>query len=359
MKKNIKIGKKFIGSGQPLYFIADIGANHDGDLNRAFKLIELAKEAGADAAKFQNFKANKIVSRLGFENLGSQLSHQTNWKKSVFEIYEDASISQDWTALLKAKCDEVGIDYFSSAYDFDSVDHIEPYVEMYKIGSGDITWIDILAYTAQKNKPVLLATGASEMEDVNRAMQTLKQYTDDIVLMQCNTNYTLDADKFKFVNLNVLKIYEENFPDVVLGLSDHTIGHATVVGAVVLGARVIEKHFTDDNGREGPDHKFAMNPSNWRLMVDTANEVYAALGDGIKRIEPNEHKSLIVQQRSLRAKADLKVGQKITKNDLEALRPIPDGGISPHKIQGLIGKILIKPLLKGEHITINHLKKVA
>lgn len=356
MKKVINLGKRLIGEGQPLYFIADIGANHDGDLERAFKLIELAKEAGADAAKFQNFKANKIVSRYGFDNLGSQLSHQAKWKKSVYEVYEDASISQDWTALLKAKCDEVGIDYFSSAYDFDSVDHIDPYVDVYKIGSGDITWTDMLAYTAQKGKPVLVATGASTMEDVQRAMQTLETYTEEVVLMQCNTNYTLEADKYKYVNLNVLKKYAELYPNTILGLSDHTIGHATVVGAVTLGARVIEKHFTDDNEREGPDHKFAMNPTSWRLMVDTAKEVYAALGDGVKRVEPNEHKSLIVQQRSLRAKTNLKVGQVLQPDDFEALRPIPEDGIPPYRMQELIGKQLNKDLNRGEHITLNHLE---
>jgi N-acetylneuraminate synthase len=141
---SIRIGKSILGDGHPLYFIADIAANHDGNIDRAYRLIELAKEAGASAAKFQNFQASKIVSKVGFESLGGQLSHQKSWKKSVYEIYEDASISYDWTALLKAKCDEVGIDYFTSPYDFKSVDQVDPYVEVYKIGSGDITWPEII-----------------------------------------------------------------------------------------------------------------------------------------------------------------------------------------------------------------------
>src|SRR5690606_34697601 len=140
------------------------------------------------AAKFQNFQASKIVSRVGFESLGGQLSHQKSWKKSVFEVYEDASISSDWTPLLKAKCDEVGIEYFTSPYDFHSVDLVDPYVAAYKIGSGDITWPEIIKYIAGKNKPVLIATGASTLEDVKRAMNILNAYTKDIVLMQCNTN---------------------------------------------------------------------------------------------------------------------------------------------------------------------------
>lgn len=353
--KKIKFGNRLIGEGEPLYFIADIGANHDGDINKAYKLIELAKEAGADAAKFQNFQASKIVSKIGFDNLGMQLSHQETWKKSVFEVYQDASISFDWTPLLKAKCDEIGIDFFTSPYDFESVDLVDPFVDLYKIGSGDITWIEIIEYIAKKNKPVLLATGASEMSDVVRAMNKVEAITNDVVLMQCNTNYTVDKDKYKYVNLNVLKTFALRFPNTILGLSDHTLGHATVLGAVALGALVIEKHFTDDNNNEGPDHKFAMNPKTWREMVDNANELYYALGDGIKKIEENEKKSLIVQRRALRAVKDLKVGHIITKNDLEALRPIPEDGFSPYQIDELIGHELVKPIYTGEHITNKHI----
>jgi sialic acid synthase SpsE len=351
----INLTNRIIGDNQPLYFIADIGANHDGSLERAYRLIELAKEAGADAAKFQNFKAKKIVSKEGFDNLGGQLSHQVKWKKSVFEVYEDASVSDDWTVLLKAKCDEVGIDYFTSAYDFDSVDHAFPFVNVYKIGSGDITWLEILEYIAQKGKPVIIATGAANMDDVARAMNVLESNTNDIVLMQCNTNYTVDTDKYKYVNLNVLKDYKTRFPNVVLGLSDHTFGHATVLGAFALGATVFEKHFTDDNDREGPDHRFAMNPTTWREMVDNANQLYAAMGDGVKRIEANEQNSIIVQQRCLRATRDLKAGEIITKADLEALRPIPTDGLQPYKIKELVGKTLTKGLPKGNHITLNHI----
>jgi N-acetylneuraminate synthase len=354
--KKIKFGNKIIGQGEPLYFIADIGANHDGDINRAYKLIELAKEAGADAAKFQNFQASKIVSKVGFEKLGTQLSHQSSWKKSVYEVYEDASVSLDWTSLLKNKCDEVGIDFFTSAYDFESVDAVDPFVDLYKIGSGDITWIEIIEYIAKKNKPVLIATGASEITDVVRAMNAIEAITEDVVLMQCNTNYTLDKDKYRYVNLNVLKYFAQRFPNSILGLSDHTLGHATVLGAIALGAVVIEKHFTDSNENEGPDHKFAMNPITWREMVDNANEVYYALGDGVKRIEENEKKSLIVQRRSLRAVSDFEIGHAIRKEDLEALRPIPEDGFSPYQIGELLGKVLVTKIVKGEHITKKHIK---
>jgi N-acetylneuraminate synthase len=348
--EKIKIGNKFVGLNEPLYFIADIGANHDGDINRAFKLIELVKEAGGDAVKFQNFQAKKIVSRKGFDSLGKQLSHQASWKKSVYEVYEDASISFDWTRRLKEKCDETGIEYFTSAYDFESVDHVSPFLNAFKIGSGDITWIEILEYIAKKGKPLLMATGASSMEDVSRAMNAISAFTDDIVLMQCNTNYTASNENFRCINLNVLDTYKEKFPDVLLGLSDHTLGHATVLGAVAKGARVFEKHFTDENSRTGPDHFFAMNPETWREMIDRANELYLALGDGIKRIEKNEMETASVQRRGLRYTKDLKKGHTITDEDMFPLRPFSNDGIHPYQKEQVIGRKLVTDVSNDQYI---------
>jgi sialic acid synthase SpsE len=340
----ISINGRIISQKSQPYFIADIAANHDGDLNRALMLIELAKESGADAAKFQNFKASKIVSRRGFDAMGSQLSHQSNWQKSVFEIYEDASISYDWTSQLKAKCDEVGIEYFTSPYDVDSVDAVDPYVALYKIGSGDITWLDIIKYIAQKNKPVLIASGASSMEDVDRAMEVILKQTDKIVLMQCNTNYTGSSENFKYINLNVLKSFKAKYPQLILGLSDHTHGHSSVLGAQALGATVFEKHFTDDNRRTGPDHKFAMNPYTWREMIIASNELFQALGDGIKKIEENEKQTVLVQRRGLRYKRDLRTGHTITEADIFPLRPYKPDGFHPYQKDTVIGKTLCKDI---------------
>ncbi len=353
--RKIKIGNRLIGQGDAPYFIADIGANHDGNLDKALMLIELARDAGADAAKFQNFRASHIVSEIGFETLGSNVSHQSGWKKSVYEVYKDASISQDWTPILKKKCLEVGIDYFTSPYDFESVDHVDPYVDLYKVGSGDINWLELLEHIASKKKPILLATGASHMTEVVRALNVIESINSEIVLMQCNTNYTLDEDKYKYVNLNVLKTFSARFPDAILGLSDHTIGHATVLGAVALGAVFIEKHFTDSNSNEGPDHKFAMDPYSWRKMVDNARTLYFSLGDGVKRVEENEIEARIVQRRCLRASRDLKNGEVLNFDHFVALRPAPLNSFEPHQIEHLIGKILLKGVGCGEHFTKNHI----
>lgn len=339
------IGNREITKQGKPYFVADIAANHDGSLERAFKLIELAKEAGADVAKFQNFKARTIVSRSGFENLGKQLSHQSAWEKSVFETYEDASVSDEWSQKLKEKCDEVGIEYMTSPYDYASVDLADQYVNAYKIGSGDITWLSIIEYIAGKGKPVLLATGASSMEDVERAMDVLQKKDAEVVLMQCNTNYTALHDNFKHINLNVLNTYRDRYPNVVLGLSDHTFGHSTVLGAFALGARVFEKHFTDDNDRTGPDHKFSMNPKTWREMVDATYELYLAMGDGVKQVEENERDTVNIQRRAFYLQKDMKRGDIVEESCLFPLRPVYEGSILPYEVEQIIGKRLTRDML--------------
>lgn len=353
--KTIKLGTKIVDNNS-LYFIADIGANHNGSLEKAIDLIHLAKEAGADAAKFQNFQADKIVSKVGFDSMKEKFSHQAKWNKSVFDVYKEASISKDWTNILKEECAKVGIDYFTSPYDYESVDLVDPYVDLYKIGSGDITWLDIIDYILDKNKPVLIATGASSYEDVSRVMAIALKKTNEIVLMQCNTNYTGSSENYDFCNLNVLKQFSVDYPNTVLGLSDHTAGHATVLGAIALGARVIEKHFTDDNNQIGPDHGFAMNPQSWKDMVDRSHELLSALGDGVKVVERNEEQSRIVQRRCLRAAENFKKGHIIGQNDLIALRPISEGGFEPYEKVKLIGKQLLEDIDAGDHFTERILK---
>lgn len=346
----IKIGNRLIGERHPTYFIADIAANHDGDLERAKHLIRLAKEAGADAAKFQNFRAPKIVSDYGFKALGGQLSHQASWKKSVFEVYQDASIPFEWTPILKEECDKVGIDYFSSPYDFEAIDMLDPYVPAYKIGSGEIDWLEALERMARKGKPVILATGASTIGEVQRAVHTILAVNPQLVLMQCNTNYTASPENFDHIHLNVLKTYAAMFPNVILGLSDHTHGHATVLGAVALGARVIEKHFTDDNNRIGPDHKFAMNPQTWAEMVARTRELERALGSPDKFVAENERETVIVQRRCLRAARDIKAGEVITREMIDVLRPATPGAILPPHIPQVIGTRALHDIPQGKEL---------
>jgi N-acetylneuraminate synthase len=335
------------------YFIADISANHDGSLERAKQLCYLAKTSGADAAKFQHFKAETIVSNSGFKKLGNKQSHQHKWKKSVYEVYQDASVPLDWTPILKQYCDEIGIDFFTTPYDLDYVDELDKYVSLYKIGSGDITWLQMLKKVASKGKKVLIATGASNIEEVQRAMGVLSNYNIPIVLMQCNTNYTAENENYKYINLNVLKTYSVMYPNVELGLSDHTFGDETVLGAVALGARYIEKHFTDDNSRIGPDHLFSMNPTTWKNMVDRTRRLEAALGLSIKKVEDNEKETVILQRRSIMLKNNLKKGSIITESDICYIRPCPQDSLPIHI--NPVGKTLTRDININDYLKFNDL----
>lgn len=354
--QEININGKLIGNNHPTYFIVDIASNHDGSLKRAKELICLAAEAGADAAKFQHFSAETIVSEYGFRLLGKQLSHQAAWQKPVFEVYKEASINKDWTSELCETCKKAGIAFMTSPYSMELVEAVRPYVAAYKIGSGEITWPEIIRYISKQDKPVILATGAATKEEVLRAVEIILEENSRIVLMQCNTNYTGSRENFKYINIRVLNTYRKMFGDIILGLSDHTPGHSAVLGAIALGARVIEKHFTDDTNRTGPDHRFSMDLKTWKGMVEASRELESAMGDGVKRIEENEMDSAVVQKRALRFTKDLRKGHILRLDDLFPLRPIPSDGLAPYRINDVVGKELVRDVIAGAHIRLEDVK---
>lgn len=339
-----------VGEQHPTYFIADISANHDGDLERAKALIHLAAQAGADAAKFQNFRAEHIVSDTGFRTLGTQQAHQAKWKKSVTQVYREASIPWEWTPILKAECDRAGICYFSTPYDLAAVDMLDPWIPAYKIGSGDLTWPEIYRHMASKGKPIILATGAADIGEVQRTVRDIVGINPQLALMQCNTNYTGSRENFRHIHLRVLSTYRAMFPGMILGLSDHTSGHATTLGAVALGARMIEKHFTDDTKREGPDHSFSMTPVTWRDMVDRTRELELSLGQPIKVVAENERETVVVQRRCLRTSRALSAGSVLTRDTIDVLRPAPADSIVPYDLDKILGRRLRVDAVAGAHL---------
>jgi sialic acid synthase SpsE len=346
-KLNLDINRS---AASPTYFIADIAANHDGSLERAIELIKLAAEAGADAAKFQNFKAQTIVSSQGFKDLGKKMTHQATWKKDVVEVYKDAELPLEWTESLVKACADNGIDYFTAPYDLEFIPHFARRMPYFKVGSGDITWKESLEMMASQGKPILLATGASELWEVERAVKLVSQFNIPIVLMQCNTNYTGSEDNFDYLNLLALNEFREKFPDVILGLSDHSIGHIAVLGAVALGARAIEKHFTDDTNRVGPDHGFSLDPISWKKMVEETRILERCLGNGHKRVEPNEVEARIVQRRALRFTRNMQAGATVSSDDVIALRPCPTDGIDPFDLDDVVGRKLVKEVSRDQLI---------
>lgn len=348
---SLYIGAREIALDLPTYFIADIAANHDGDIERARDLIFRAKEAGADCAKFQHFLADKIVSAVGFTRMEGKVSHQAKWKRSVSEIYDQYHTRRDWTDVLVETCEQAGIDFMTTPYDFEAIDMFADIIPAYKIGSGDITFHRAVERIARIGKPVLLACGATTMDEVGEAVDLILKDNRQIALMQCNTNYTGAIDNFAHVNLRVLQSFAIRWPGMVLGFSDHTPGHSAVLGAVALGARIVEKHFTEDNNREGPDHGFALNPTTWRAMVDATRELEMALGDGVKRIEDNERETVVIQRRALRAVRPLPAGTVLTEDLVEALRPCPPDAVPPSALDSILGRTLVEAKDAGQEIT--------
>ncbi len=357
-ESSIRISERDISLHDPTYFIADIASNHDHSLERSKELIWLAKESGADAVKFQHFKAGKIINDLEFKKLNNQLSHQSKWDKSVYEIFEEYEFNRSWNSMIAEEAKKAGIHFFTTPYDLEAFEELRNEVPAIKIGSGDITWIDFLIQLAKYNKPILLATGASYFEDIKRAVTAIANYNSQIVLMQCNTNYTGSLENFEYINLNVLRTFSIMYPGMILGLSDHTPGHATVLGAVALGARVIEKHFTDDNNRKGPDHPFSMNPITWREMVDRTRELELALGDGVKIVEKNEKDTHIIQRRGVYLNRDITTGEILREDDFIILRPAPYGVILPYQLDEVLGKKLKNNKKKFESITLNDIEGI-
>ena len=379
-----------IGPDHPVYFIADIAANHCGEISIAKELIHACAESGVDAVKMQNFNAATIVSDYGFKHLEGVKTHQSAWKKSVFDSYADASIPLSWTEELKALCDKLGLAYFTSPYSLELVEAVAPHVSAFKLGSGDITWLEEIQAMARHDVPLLIATGATTMPEVEAAMQAALGVSNDVLLMQCNTEYTASVNetqaernkRFEHINLAVLETYANKWPGVPLGLSDHTHGGMTVLGAVGLyDCCAVEKHFTFDNTKEGQDHSFSMTPQTWLQMakqtqalkdelvakrastfaerlhivknhVEDPKALELAIGDGIKKLESNEANTVVVQRRSVRATRAIKAGSVLSKADLYPLRPCPRDGISPADIESLVGKTVIVDLPEGAHFTL-------
>lgn len=387
----MKIAGRCIGAEYPVYFIADIAANHCGELSMAKELIHACAESGVDAVKMQNFTAATIVSDYGFKHLEGVKTHQSAWKQSVFDSYDAASIPLSWTEELKSLCDTLGLAYFTSPYSLELVEEVAPHVSAFKLGSGDITWLEEIQAMAKHDVPLLIATGASTMSEVEAAMGAGLSVTDDVLLMQCNTEYTASINdsledrykRFEHINLKVLETYAKKWPGIPLGLSDHTHGCMTVLGAVGLyGCCAVEKHFTFDNSKEGQDHSFSMTPTSWLDMVkrtknlqedlaaknitsfeqqfaivsehvDDKKALELAIGNGVKALESNESNTVIVQRRAVRAVRDLKAGMQLSKSDLYPLRPCPVGAISPANIDSLVGKTLVQDLPEGAHFTVD------
>ncbi len=340
----IKTAFTTISYNHPTYIIAEIGSNFDGSLKKAKLMVDLAKQAGADCAKFQSFLPDKIVSKSGFGSKHS--SFQKKWRKTVYEVYQDAVFPREWHQEIMNHCKKRKIDFSSAPYDREAVDLLTSLkVPFFKIGSGEVSNLEFIKYIAKKGLPMFIGVGASTLGEIEDMVNTIKSTNNNqVVLMQCVTNY---PSPFEDANINVLKTLQSAFGTMV-GYSDHTPGFTVPLGAVALGAKVIEKHFTDNKKGNGPDHPFALEPREFRSMVNEIRNLEKAIGNGVKTIYASEQETKILQRRSLYSTVKIQTGDTITEQMITLLRPAK--GLPPKFKSIFIGKIAQKDLPKDHPI---------
>ncbi|MDL0108730.1 N-acetylneuraminate synthase [Campylobacter felis] len=324
--------------------IAEAGVNHNGDLNLAKKLIEQVAKAGADIVKFQTFKAEDCVS-IKAKKAKYQLEN-TAKDESQLEMIKKLELSREAHFELMKHCKKHNIAFLSTPFDLESVAFLQSLnLSYFKIPSGEITNFPYLKAVAKCKKKVLLSTGMANLGEIEAALEILrKNGTKNITLLHCTTEYPAP---FEEVNLNAIKTLKEAFK-LKVGYSDHTKGIVAALGAVALGAVVIEKHFTLDKTMEGPDHKASLEPSELKELCEGIRTLEKALGNGIKKASKSEAKNIIIARKSLVAKCEIKKGDKFSEQNLTTKRP--GSGISAMRYEEYLGKRALKTYKKDELI---------
>ncbi|MDD9148063.1 N-acetylneuraminate synthase [Sporolactobacillus sp. CQH2019] len=328
------------------FIIAEAGVNHNGDIGTALKLVDAAKEAGADAVKFQTFKAENLVTHQAPK---ADYQKAATGDGSQFAMLKALELSFDDHVRLKRYCDEKNILFLSTPFDFESVDLLEKIgVEYYKTSSGDLTNIPLIEHIAKKNKPMIVSTGMANLGEVEMAVEAVRRNTDqDLWLLHCTSNYPAAMED---VNLNAMLTMKHAFK-VPVGYSDHTKGIEIPAAAVALGAEIIEKHLTLDKTMKGPDHKASLEPAELKKMVESIRNVEMSLGDGVKRCNKSEANTRMVARKSIVARRDLKKGEKLTLTNLDFKRP--ESGISPIYIHLIVNRKIVKDIKQNDLITLD------
>lgn len=331
-----------------VFIIAEAGVNHNGDINLAYKLIDEAKEAGADAVKFQTFKAEKVLSK--YTKMADYQKKNLGKEVSQIEMVKSLELSYNDFEKLKNYCDEKDIIFLSSPFDEESVDFLDKLVPYYKIPSGEIVNYPYLKHIASKNKPIIMSTGMANLSNVEKALDTIYSVnkTAEIYLLHCTTNYPCPYDE---VNLKAMLTLKEAFK-LPVGYSDHTLGIEVPIAAVALGAQVIEKHFTLDKNMPGPDHKASLNPAELKSMVKAIRNTEIALGTGIKKPNKSEEEIENVVRKKLVASRDIEAGTIISEKDIDIKRS--NEGLTPEFLDIIVGKKIIKEIKEDEGYTWQH-----
>jgi pseudaminic acid synthase len=346
MNQVIKIKNKFIGGNNPCYIIAEMSANHAGDFNRAKEIIHSAKESGADCIKIQTYTADTMTIDSDKEYFQIK---QGTWKgENLYNLYKKAYTPWEWQAQLKEEAEKIDLDFLSTPYDKTAVDFLERLgVDFYKIASFEITDIPLIKYIASKNKPIIMSTGMASLEEIEEAVNAIKsQNNNNLCLLKCSSAYPAIPND---MNLKTMKHLEETF-DVVVGLSDHSLGSVSAITAVAMGAKVIEKHFCISRKIENPDSSFSMEPDEFKKMVEDIRVVERAIGkisydiSEKEKINKNFRRSIFVVK-------DIKKGEIFTENNIRVIRPAY--GLLPKYYEEILGKKAIKDIERGTPLEWN------
>jgi N-acetylneuraminate synthase/sialic acid synthase len=347
--RELVVDGKLITRDGPAYVIAEIGHNHQGDLEKAKALVHAAKECGADAVKLQKRDNASLYTRALYH---SPYDNEHSFGATYGEHREALELSAaEWLELREFSREE-GITLFGTAFDEPSADFLaELDLPAFKIASGDLTNTPLLRHVASLGRPLFLSTGGGSLEDVERAVETILPLNEQLCVMQCTAAYPCEVEE---LNLGVVETYRERFPDLVIGLSDHQSGIAMSIVGFMLGARVIEKHFTLNHAWKGSDHAFSLMPEGMRRLVRDLRRVPAAIGDGEKRRLESEERPLEKMGKKLVAARALPAGHLLAPDDLVAKSPA-DEGLPPYELDGLVGRALARPLAFEQAVSVDDL----
>ena len=328
----VRIGTRAVGEGQPVYVIAEAGSNHDRDLDQARRLIDTAAAAGADAVKFQTFTADEIVAET--KTRARYLDAILPADKTMSALFKELELPHEWHATLFEHATAAGLDFLSTPFDLAAVDLLDDLgVKAFKVASYELWHLPLIRAIAARGKPIILSTGMANLADVQEAVNVVAATgNEQLILLHCVVNY---PPPFTDLNLRAIETLRQAFR-VPVGYSDHSPGSTAPIVATALGAAVIEKHFTTDRTRNGPDHRFALEPGELRSMIQAIRDAQDALGDGIKRMAPAEADLYVTARRSLFAARPIEAGSLIVEADIAILRP--GTGIAVHDQAKVVGR---------------------
>jgi N-acetylneuraminate synthase/sialic acid synthase len=346
MPRELNLGGTIVSDDSDCFVIAEIGHNHQGEVEKAKRMFKAAKECGADAVKLQKRDNRALYTKAMYNK---PYDHDNSFGATYGEHRDFLEFGLDEYQELKAYAQELGILFFATAFDFGSADFLaELDMPLFKIASGDVTNTPLLAYVAQFHKPMIISTGGATMSDVQRAYDTVMPINPQIAFLQCTSGYPAD---FEELNLRVISTFRERFPNTVIGLSSHDNGIAMAVAAYVLGGRIIEKHFTLNHTWKGTDHPFSLEPIGFQKMVRDLRRTRVAFGDGVKRTYASESGPISRMSKKLVAARDLPAGHALRREDI-AIKS-PGDGLPPYELDKVIGRIITRPLSEDDNISFD------